>query len=136
MHQMTTDHAISIEAGPAPWRSPVSGLGAALKHLATGRTLKLLSIRTLLIALAVAQLGDVLTTNQALAASPGTFEANPLMALLMTYLGSWWWLWKAAMAGFFGVAAFTIREPSRRQLVFTGAVAKIYVLVLINNLLQ
>ena len=126
MHQMTTDHAISI--GP--------GLGAAIRHLPTGRTVKLLCIRALLIALAVAQLGDGLTTNQALAASPGTFAANPLMALLMTYLGSWWWLWKAAMALFFVAVAVTIREPSRRQLVFAGAVAKVYVLVLVNNFLQ
>ncbi|HLZ66531.1 MAG TPA: DUF5658 family protein [Aliidongia sp.] len=131
---MSEDRSVSprLAAAPHSGNSPIAGI----KRLMPSRTTKLLAIRVLLIALALAQLGDVLSTNQALAASPGAFEANPLMHLLMTYLGSWWWLWKAAMAGFFVVAAFTIRQPSRRQLVFAGAVAKVYVLVLVNNLLQ
>ncbi|HLZ66507.1 MAG TPA: DUF5658 family protein [Aliidongia sp.] len=113
------------------------GAASAAKHPPdTTRALKLWGIRALLIALAVAQLGDVLTTNAALAASPGAHEANPFMSLLMASLGSYWWLWKAAMAGFFVVAAVTVQKPSRRQLIFAGTVAKVYVLVLINNLMQ
>ena len=116
--------------------TPLGAASAAGHTPDTKRTLKLWAIRVLLIALAVAQLGDVLTTNAALAGSPSAHEANPFMSLLMAALGSYWWLWKAAMAGFFVVAAVAIREPSRRQLIFAGAVAKVYVLVLINNLMQ
>jgi hypothetical protein len=114
----------------------LSEMGGALRRRANWQAAKLWGIRAVLVMLAVAQLADVLTTNRALAGSPGAFEANPLMHMLMTYLGPWWWLWKAAVAGFFVTMAFTIRQPSRRELVVAGAVAKVYVLVLINNLLQ
>jgi hypothetical protein len=106
------------------------------RRAATRPAVKLWCIRALLVVLAVGQVGDVLTTNHALAASPGAFEANPLMHLLMTYLGSWWWLWKAAVGFFFIAMAIGMRQVSRRQLIFAGALAKVYVLVLLNNLLQ
>ena len=108
----------------------------AFRSVSMKRSMKLWGIRALLIILAIIQLGDVLSTNSALANSPGTVEANPVMHLMMTVLGSWWWLWKAAVAGFFVTCAVSIREPSRRQLIFAGAVAKIYLVVLVNNLLQ
>jgi hypothetical protein len=125
---------LSLTAGlvPASQEAPLD----ALRRVATKRALKLWGIRVLLVILAISQLGDVLSTNSALANSPGAVEANPVMHLMMAVLGSWWWLWKAAVAVFFVTCAISIKEPSRRQLVFAGAVAKIYLVVLVNNLLQ
>ena len=126
---MSQDHSLAAGLDPADLEA------AALKRAERKRAVKLWAIRALLVILALAQIGDILSTNRALAESPGAMEANPVMHLMMTYLGSWWWLWKVAVAGFLATAAFSIRQPSRRQLVFAAAVAKVYILVLINNML-
>ena len=55
---------------------------------------------TLFIAL---QIADVVTTNYALAVQ-GNWEANPIMHLAQTHLGSAWWLPKVAAIGFAAIA--------------------------------
>jgi Domain of unknown function (DUF5658) len=50
------------------------------------------------------QLADVVSTNYALAV-PGVWEANPLMALSQTQLGTAWWLPKLAAIGLVAAAA-------------------------------
>ena len=49
------------------------------------------------------QIADVVTTNYALAV-PGNWEANPIMRLSQTHLGTAWWLPKVAAVGFAAVA--------------------------------
>jgi hypothetical protein len=131
---MFQDRSLTPGLDPAPQEASLTP--AALQRASMKRAMKLWGIRALLIILALGQLGDVLSTNSALANSPGAVEANPVMHLMMTLLGSWWWLWKAAVAGFFVAFAISVRKPSRRHLIFAGAVAKIYIVVLVNNLLQ
>jgi hypothetical protein len=94
---------------------------------------RLTVVRTLLIVLAVAQIGDILSTNAALAASPGAFEGNPIMRLVMGALGSYWWLWKAALAMFFMVYAIQLRVVTKRTFVLLGIVVKTYALVVASN---
>lgn len=55
------------------------------------------------------QIADVVTTNYALAV-PGNWEANPIMHLSQTHLGSAWWLPKLAAVGF---AAFAVPQMLR-----------------------
>jgi hypothetical protein len=50
------------------------------------------------------QVGDIVTTNYALAL-PGVWEANPVMASYQAQLGALWWLPKAAMVAWICVAA-------------------------------
>jgi hypothetical protein len=45
------------------------------------------------------QIGDVITTNYALAV-PGNWEANPIMQFSQTQLGAAWWLPKVGAVGF------------------------------------
>lgn len=94
---------------------------------------RLAVVRTLLIVLAVAQVGDILSTNAALAASPGAFEGNPVMRLVMAELGSYWWLWKAALAVFFVVYAMQLKIVTRRTFALLGVVVKTYAFVIISN---
>ncbi len=90
--------------------------------------------RVLLVALAAAQVFDVLSTNAALASSPDAFESNPVMRLAMTSLGAYWWLWKAALAVFFLTYAARIRVINTRGLLLLGLVAKVYVFVILSNI--
>ena len=62
---------------------------------------------TLFIAL---QIADVVTTNYALAV-PGNWEANPIMHLSQTHLGSAWWLPKVAAVGFAAIAVPQMLQP-------------------------
>jgi len=50
------------------------------------------------------QIDDVVTTNRALA-TPGNWEANPLMQLSQTHLGAAWWLPKIVIIGYAAIAA-------------------------------
>ncbi len=50
------------------------------------------------------QVGDIVTTNYALAL-PGVWEANPVMALYQAQLGALWWLPKAAIVAWICFAA-------------------------------
>ena len=97
-------------------------------------TAKLWSARLLLLALAVGQIIDVLTTNRALSA--GGREMNPLMHLAMKLSGGQWWLWKAFIAIFLISLAITIRAPSWRKVVFAGLVAIAQLVVIINNIMH
>lgn len=84
----------------------------------------------LLGALAVLTVGDVLSTNLALATVPGAVEANPVMALSMTTLGAAWWLPKAAVVGVFWRLAPAIRRRWPLALVVA-----LYAAVVAHNLL-
>lgn len=96
---------------------------------------RLAVVRILLIMLALAQVGDIISTNAALAASPAAFEGNPMMRLVMAALGSYWWLWKVALAVFFVVYATQLRIITRRTFVLLGAVVKTYAFVVVSNTL-
>ena len=50
------------------------------------------------------QVGDIVTTNYALAL-PGVWEANPVMALYQAQLGALWWLPKTAIVAWICFAA-------------------------------
>src|SRR5690349_18570667 len=98
-----------------------SGRGAnapEINNSTTARShgVKLWSARLLLVALAVGQMVDVLTTNRALAAGHGR-EMNPVMRLAMELSGGQWWVWKALIAVFLIAIAITVRLPSWRKVV-------------------
>lgn len=96
----------------------------------------LLSVaRTLLVALAIAQIADIFSTNAALAATPGASEGNPFMRLVMSGLGSWWWLWKVALAALFIVYAMRLNVVRRKTVALLGVVAKAYAIVIMSNML-
>ena len=111
-------------------------LGTRIGNSITARslTLKLWSTRLLLIALALGQMIDVLTTNRALAA--GGKEVNPFMHLMMLLSGGQWWLLKALIALFLIYLAITIRPPTWRKIALAGFVAMLQLLVIINNLMH
>jgi hypothetical protein len=94
---------------------------------------RLAVVRILLIMLALAQIGDIISTNAALIASPAAFEGNPMMRLVMGALGSYWWLWKAALAMFFVVYAVRLRVVTKRTFILLGIVVKTYALVVASN---
>jgi Domain of unknown function (DUF5658) len=73
------------------------------------------------------QVGDIVTTNYALA-RPGVWEANPVMALYQAQLGALWWLPKAAIVAWICVAA----PLTRRWWPMAFAVAYYGVLVASN----
>ena len=77
--------------------------------------------------LALLQIGDVLTTNQALAKS-GVYEANPIMAASQAHLGSAWWLPKLALVAF----AFYVAPRIKRRWPFVFIVG-LYVLIVGSN---
>jgi hypothetical protein len=74
------------------------------------------------------QIADIVTTNRALAI-PGNWEANPVMKLSQTHLGSGWWLPKVAVIGFAAVAV----PNSLRPWPMFFAVCY-YVIIVTNNL--
>jgi hypothetical protein len=65
--------------------------------------------RLLLLLFIELQFADIVSTNTALA-EPGTWEANPLMALSQAELGPAWWLPKAAAAVLCSIAAPLLRR--------------------------
>lgn len=93
-------------------------------------------MRALLVAVALAQLADVLSTNHALATGHPVHEDNPVMQLLITYLGAVWWLPKAALAAFFMFMALTMTHVTRRQVMLASVVTTVYILVVVSNLLH
>jgi hypothetical protein len=95
----------------------------------------LTAARWLLITLAVAEIADILTTNAALAGTPGSFEANPFMRLMMDRFGSWWWLWKALLAALFFNRALHMNVVSRRTIVVLGIVVPIYAVTIVSNVM-
>jgi len=82
-----------------------------------------------LLLFAMLQLADVVTTNHGLAAAEAV-EANPVMALAMTHLGTMWWLPKVAIVAFAMIAVRRIRKRWPFHLV-----AGILVALVANNLL-
>lgn len=95
------------------------------------RTL-ILGAKATLCALALAQLGDVLSTNSAIA-SGNAQETNPLMALSMSHLGALWWLPKAALALWLLYQAIDLQAITRRQTVVLATIFKIYAFTLLSN---
>jgi hypothetical protein len=88
--------------------------------------------------IAVLQVADVLTTHYALQA-PGVFEGNPVMALAMRYLGSAWWLpklWVTVLLLAGGFLALRRRPISNLTFFATLAVATVFLLVILNNLVH
>jgi Domain of unknown function (DUF5658) len=84
------------------------------------------------------QIADVLTTDYALQV-PGVFEGNPVMALAMRYLGNAWWLpklWVTVLLLAGGFLALRRRPISNFTLFATLAVAAIFFLVILNNLVH
>jgi hypothetical protein len=82
--------------------------------------------RALLVALALAQLLDVLSTNAVLANVPNATEANPVMHFAMDRLGEYWWLPKAALAALYLFFAARLRQAPRRLAVAIGGFASLY----------
>jgi hypothetical protein len=91
--------------------------------------------RWLLITLAVAEIADILSTNAALANTPGAVEGNPLMRLMMARYGSWWWLWKALLAALFVSYALHMKVVNRRTIVMLGIVVPIYIVAIASNVM-
>jgi hypothetical protein len=94
------------------------------------------AIRVLVIFVAFAQLGDVLSTDHVLSAHAGAYEANPVTRLVMAHLGAGWWLPKAVFAGLILYAAALLQHPSRPLFLVAAGIAGFHALVLINNLLN
>ena len=90
----------------------------------------------LILALALAQPLDILSTNSALASVPGAFEGNPVQAFLMANLGGLWWLPKAALAVFFVYQAMTLSRLSKWGWALLATGAKTYAVVLVCNYLH
>jgi hypothetical protein len=74
------------------------------------------------------QFADVVTTNYALA-TPGNWEANPIMQLSQALLGVAWWTPKAAVVGFAAVVLPRLRQ--QWPMVFA---VSYYVVIVIGNL--
>ena len=95
-----------------------------------------LATKVLAVLVALAQIGDVLSTNHVLAAHAEAFEANPVTRLIMEQIGAAWWIPKAALAGIILYGVTALRQCSPRLLAVAGAMAGFHVLVLVNNLLN
>lgn len=82
-------------------------------------------------ALALLQVGDVLSTNRAKAM--GSFEVNPLMRWAQATLGAYWWLPKVGVIVVLAalIAAHRGRFPTR----LATAICIFYVIVVANNIL-
>lgn len=93
-------------------------------------------MRALLVAVALAQLADVLSTNHALATNRPLREYNPVMQLCITYLGAVWWFPKAALAAFFMFMALTMSRVTERQVMLASVVTTVYIVVVVSNLLH
>ncbi|HLZ67881.1 MAG TPA: DUF5658 family protein [Aliidongia sp.] len=87
----------------------------------------------LILGLAVAQGLDVMSTNAALAATPGAFEGNPVQAFLMAHLGSYWWIEKAFLAAFFIYVALTLTRMNKWTWALLATCAKTYAIVILCN---
>jgi len=74
------------------------------------------------------QIADVVTTNYALAV-PGNWEANPIMQLSQTHLGTAWWLPKVAAVGF---AAVAVPQRSRPWPILCAV--SYYIIIISGNL--
>lgn len=98
-------------------------------------TKAILFSKVLLCGFALAQLGDVMSTNSALA-SAGTGEGNPIMAYAMASLGPLWWLPKAGLAIWALYYAATLGAVTRRQIILLSLVFKIYLITIVSNLLH
>jgi uncharacterized membrane protein YciS (DUF1049 family) len=90
-------------------------------------------LRLFLIALALGQVMDVITTNQVLAA--GGYEVNPVMSHLMEWFGVQWWLVKAVVAVFLIYLALKNRSVAQRWVALTGVFAIMQTLVILNNVM-
>ena len=79
------------------------------------------------------QIADVISTNIGLA-RPGLAEANPMMTLALSQLGSFWWLPKLALLVpiALGIRAGGLR--GWREQIALGAVSALYAVVVTNNL--
>ena len=82
----------------------------------------------LLILFIALQVGDVVTTNYALAV-PGSWEINPLMKFAQAYLGASWWIPKIAAAGLAAAVVLHIRNQWP-----LACVVSFYILVISGNL--
>ena len=99
------------------------------------RPVALTVARWLLITLAVAEIADILSTNAALASTPGAVEGNPLMRLMMNHYGSWWWLGKALLAALFFNRALHMKAANRRTVIALGIVVPIYTVTVVSNVM-
>jgi fucose 4-O-acetylase-like acetyltransferase len=94
---------------------------------------RLISLRVLLLVVAVAQLGDVISTERALSTGGDLREANPLIRLQMETFGSHWWLPKLIIAALFVVMAVRAKRASIRTTLLAAFVAGLYLVVVIKN---
>ena len=92
-----------VHAGSAPPRGDAGG------RRRWWRPPEACASRLLLLLFVELQLADIVSTNAALA-TPGVWEANPLMALSQAELGSAWWLPKAAAVVLCSIAAPLLRR--------------------------
>jgi uncharacterized protein DUF5658 len=100
--------------------------------------IKNLVVLAVLFFIALLQVADVLTTHYALQV-PGVFEGNPVMALAMRYLGNEWWLpklWVTVLLLAGGFLAVRRRPISNFTFFATLAVAVVFFLVILNNLVH
>jgi uncharacterized membrane protein len=100
------------------------------------RRIGLIAARLTCLGLAIGQVLDILSTNEALAASPGVTELNPLIAATMSALGDLWWLPKSGLALLMIYFALTLRAIRRRTAVILAVTAKATVLVILGNWLS
>ena len=96
-------------------------------------SIQVMVIKTLLIVVAMAQFVDVASTNRALAAGVGLYEANPVMGLSMTALGSFWWLPKFVIAAVLIGLAVRLKRATMREFAMAVLVQLAYLGVLLNN---
>lgn len=84
----------------------------------------------LILALVALQAIDVATTQAFLASGNGV-EGNPIMALAMEHLGSYWWLTKIAVVA---IAVPVLASP-RTKLRYPAAMVALYSFIVVNNLM-
>ncbi len=96
-------------------------------------SIQVMVIKTLLVVVALAQFVDVLSTNRALAAGVGLYEANPVMGFSMSALGSFWWLPKFAIAAVLIGSAIRLKRATMREFTMAVLVQTLYLGVLVNN---
>jgi hypothetical protein len=97
---------------------------------------RVVAIKALLVLVASAQLVDVLSTNRALAAGRGLYEANPVMSFSMDTLGTFWWLPKLVIALVLIGLAVRLKRVTLREFVLATLVEITYLGVLVNNFLH
>lgn len=87
--------------------------------------------RLVLVALALAQVADVLSTQSGLA--HGGSEANPVMAWNIEHLGALWPVPKALLGAWLIWQAISLTAITRRQVVILSALFKVYAITLLSN---